>query len=86
MARREEVWSNSRGEGGTMGDANVDELDQVVDDVDGVDERDRMSIDGLESNRGQSAFSPDGLFRTIGRTASRFSNAFVRLRALYRGG
>jgi hypothetical protein len=82
-ARSEEVWSSS-GELVTIGDANIeDELDQVFGDINGVDERDRKCTDDLETVRCQSVFSPDGLFRTVGRASSRFSNAFVRLRRLY---
>jgi hypothetical protein len=60
--------------------------------MDGVNERGGMDgpdgvdgwngVDDLETVRSQSRFSPDGLFRTVGRTPWSSLKAFVRLRAL----
>ena len=76
MARSDNVWSDS-GEG---------EWGRLKDETDVDDELDRVCLTGpgCDTVRCQSGFSPDGLFRTVGRTSSRLAYAFVRFGALHK--
>lgn len=68
MARSDDMWSNSGGgERGVVGSLDVaDELEREC-TVDAC----LRNVEGLETVRCQSGLSPDGLFRSVGRTSSR---------------
>lgn len=78
-ARSDDMWSESWDGGwGAVGDINDDdELDRACT----VDACQRGAVD-LDTVRCQSGLSPDGLFRSVGRTSSMVLYPFVRLRAL----
>ena len=76
MARSDNVWSDSGGgEWGRLKDETDvdDELDQVC-----------LTGPGCDTVRCQSGFSPDGLFRTVGRTSSRLAYVFVCFSTLHK--
>ena len=73
---------------GTEGEETEDE--EMEDNADSGNEVDRLclertcrrGVDCLDTVRCQSGRSPDGLFRTVGRTSSKLANAFVHFSAL----
>ena len=82
--------SDSPGSESKRGDGGIDDggIDDARDNkVDAESELDRGFLAGrgddeLVAVRYQSAFSPDGLFRMVGRTSSRLVYAFARFSAL----
>jgi len=67
-----------------MGDVeNVEDDEDEIDRVYAVDDG-RWGTDGFDTVLYQSTLSPDGLFRSVGRTSSSVLYAFERFRDLCR--